>query len=398
MSRTAHMIEENRLLRAGLSPEVAGQLAAGIIFAGLLEKGSEAAMTGYAGQRAMSEAKAAAKAEQELLEFTGALTGDVISIIKAHGNFASILEENGFKATHTSSDFPKALAALRQRIIRQDTPVAMANWRSWIPSRLVTTQPDFKQIRGLNMSEMAGLKLRPEATDVQYTTVSFTADGYFMSNYERALKYTWEMWVNDEVRAWERALMKMGEAALRTEAIVIFNVILAGVSRSSETGVTTGSPTAARIAAASLAMSTRTITDADGATHEGEIMPTDIVYPTKWRDVVTIALGTQFTDLNNGAPNPAYRSVEPRLERLWGGVFASDWILFDNNIDWIEVSFLNDGEHNFAAGPATYTKMPDVLELPNQGSFDSHTLAVKVGHVLGAKITNTAGVLRNQGA
>ena len=398
MSQTAFLREQNRLLSAGLSPEVAIQLAAGIVYTGILEKGSEAVMTGYAGQKAVNEAVAsAAKDEQALLDFTGALTGDVISIIKAQDGFKALLAEHGFTASHTSSDFPKALAALRERIIRQDTPIGTSMWRSWIPSRMINTVSDFKQIRGLNMSELGELKLRPEGTDVQYTTLSFTADGYFMANYERALKYTWEMFINDEVSMWTRANQKQGEAAGRTEAIVIFNAILAGISRSSETGITTGSPTAARIAAARLALSQRTVTDADGVASIGELMATDIVYPSKWADVVNIALNTQFTDHNQGTPNVAYQSVTPHLERLWQRVFTSDWIVFDNTIDWMEVSFLNDGQHNFAAGPATYTQLPDVLELPSQGSFANHSLAVKTGHVLGAKVTNATGALRNQG-
>jgi hypothetical protein len=123
-------------------------------------------------------------------------------------------------------------------------------------------------------------------------------------------------------------------------------------------------------------------------------MATDIVYPAAWRDVVEIALGTQYTDFQAGAPNVVYRSVEPHLERLWGRVFTSDWIMFDRDIDWIDVRFLQ----GFEGGPATYTKMPNVQDNPDQGSFENHSLSVKVGHTLGALVTNTDGVLRNQGA
>jgi hypothetical protein len=244
------------------------------------------------------------------------------------------------------------------------------------------------------MTEMGELKLRPEGGDVQYTTLGFTADHFMVANYERALQYTWEAWLNDEVSAFARGLRKLGEGARRTEAIVIFNAILNGVTRSSETGVTTGAPNATRIAAARAAMAARTVTDVDGVETVGEIMATDIVYPNQWRDEVEIALGTQYTDFQAGAPNVVYRSLQPHLERLWSRVFTSDWILLDNTIDWIDVRFLQ----GFEGGPQTYTKMPNVQESPDQGSFENHSLSVKVGHTLGALVTNTDGVLRNQGA
>jgi len=370
--------------------------AAGLTYATILEAGVRAVAEGYYGTPTVRQAeKTAAQDEQATLDLADDVLADISTITKVYDGVDAFMNENGkIGAVHTTSDFPKALANLRQRLVRQDTPIGTAAWRSWIPSRLVGTTPDFKPVRGLNMTEMGELKLRPEGTDVQYTTLGFTADHFMVANYERALQYTWEAWLNDEVSAFARGLRKLGEGASRTEAIVIFNAILNGVSRSSETGVTTGSPTASRIAAARTAMAARTVTDVDGVATTGEIMATDIVYPAAWRDVVEIALGTQYTDFQAGAPNVVYRSVEPHLERLWGRVFTSDWIMFDRDIDWIDVRFLQ----GFEGGPATYTKMPNVQDNPDQGSFENHSLSVKVGHTLGALVTNTDGVLRNQGA
>lgn len=393
MSRSLH--DKFQLAEArGAIPE---GTAAGLTYATILETGVRAVAEGYYGTPTVREAeKTAAQDEQATLDLADDVLADISAITRVYDGVDAFLNEQGGKigAAHTTSDFPKALANLRQRIIRQDTPIGSASWRSWIPSRLVGTVPDFKPVRGLNMTEMGELKLRPEGSDVQYTTLGFTADHFMVANYERALQYTWEAWLNDEVSAFARGLRKLGEGARRTEAIVIFNAILNGVTRSTEGDVSTGAPNATRIAAARAAMRARTVTDVDGVETTGEIMATDIVYPNEWTDEVEIALGTQYTDFQAGAPNVVYRKVAPHMERLWARVFDSDWILLDNEIDWIDVRFLQ----GFEGGPATYTKMPDVQDNPDQGSFDNHSLSVKVGHTLGALITNSDGVLRNQGA
>lgn len=371
--------------------------AAGLTYATILELGVRAAAEGYYGSPAVRQAETAAKNEQAALDISDDVLADIASITRVYGDLGRFVgEQLGGKmgAVHTTSDFPAALANLRQRIVRQDTPIATAAWRSWIPARLVGTTPDFKPIRGLNMTEMGELKLRPEATDVQFTTLGFTGDHFMIANYERALAYTWEMWLNDDLDAFARALRRMGEGAMRTEALVIFNAILNGVSRSSETGITTGAPDSAHLTAARKAMAARTVTDVDGVSSLGAIVATDLVHGTEWQDTVEIALNTRYSDFAEGKPNPIYRGLTPHMERLWARVFTSDWILFDRDIDFIDVRFLE----GFQGGPLTYAKMPDVTTHPDQGSFANHSLSVKVGHTLGAKITNAKGILRNQGA
>ena len=399
MSKVLHLKFREQEARGRLPKGMANPLT----YATLAEAGVRAALEGYYGTPAVREAYSAARDEQRAVDISDDILGDVRSILKVYGSVEDAMRAGkdwapGIMAAGggglTTSDFPKALASLRQRTIRQETPIGRSMWRSWVAPRNIRTVPDFKQIRGLTPGQAGELKLRPEGTDVQYTKLSFTADGYFLANYERAVGYTWEMWLNDEIGLFTTLLRKLGEGAARTEAIVIFNAILNGVSRSAETGITTGGPTSDRIVAARKAMAARTVTDADATSTVGEIMGSDIVYPSEWEDTVDIALGTRYTDFNMGAPNLAYQKLSPHMERLWARVFTSDWIVFDRDVDWLEVAFLE----GFQSGPMTYTQLPDEREHPDQGSFSKHSLAVKVGHNLGAKVTNTNGVLRNQGA
>jgi hypothetical protein len=380
--------------------EARGQIpqgsAVGLTYANILELGVRSAAEGYYGSEALSSALTAAKAEQAALDLSDDILADVRAITKVYGKLEDFNAEYGGKvgATHTTGDFPKALANLRRTIIRQDTPIGTAAWRSWIPARLVGTTPNFQAIRGLNMSQMGELKKRAEGTDVQYTTMGFTSDFFFVANYERAFGYTWEMWLNDEINAFTRALRTMGEGALRTEAVVIFTAILDGVARTTGTGISTGGPTQANITALRRVMAARAVTDVDGVSTIGQILPNHLVYGAEWDDVAEIALNTQYTDYQAGKPNPIFKKLAPHMERLFARVFTSDWIAFDDTIDFIDVRFLE----GFQGGPLTYSEMPDVNEHPEQGSFKNHSLGVKVGHTLGAKITNADGVGRVQGA
>lgn len=399
MSR--RIFNEFRVLEA--QGAIPGATAAGLTYATIAETFVRNAAKAYYGEAAFEKAVALAKDEQFSLEIQQDILTDVRSIIKAYGGLDGAMKSvsdwaPGFQAAGggslTTSDFPKALAALRQRIIRQDTPTAEGTWREWVPARNIRTVPDFKQIRGLNAGYPAGLILRPEGTDVTHTKISFTADGYFIANYERATDYTWEMWLNDEIGLFATYARKRGQAARRTEYNIVITAVLNGVSRSSETGITTGAPDATRLAAAMKAMTQRTVTDEDGNSVAGLLSANHVVYGSEWDQDVTVALGTRFTDVNQGKPNVVYQRLMPHMERIWKSVFGSDWIVFDDTIDWLEVSFLE----GFQGGPQMYTKLPDEREHPEQGSFDQHGLSVKIGHALGAKVTNTDGVLRNQGA
>lgn len=365
--------------------------AVGLTYATILEAGARATAEGYYGPAAVRKAESAARDEQHALDAADEILADIAAITRVYGSVdAAVRDVAGPKATHTTSDYPAALAMLRTTLRGEDSPATPA-WRSWIPGRLIGTTPDFKPIRGVDMTAMGELKLRPEATDVQYTTIGFDTDHFVIANYERAVQYTWEMWLNDELSVFTRALRSLGAGAFRTEALVIYNALLNGVTRDAD--VTTGAPDAARIAKARQVLAARTVTDADGVESIGTMLATDIVYGAEWTDDVLKALGAEFLDFNRGQPNPVYGALTPHVERLWARVFGSDWLVLDNEADFIDVRFLE----GFQGGPQTYAKMPDVQQHPDQGSFDNHSLSVKVGHTLGAKVTKADAIVRVQG-
>lgn len=380
MSKTLYL--KNQLLESkGAIPE---GMAAGITYAAILERGTRAFYEGYYGAD-LGKAISAAKSEQAALDVNDAIIEDLRPMLAAY-------EQGGFMATHTTSDFPLALASLRQRTLRGEYEGRPSTWREWGAN--VRTVPDFRPIRSISFGQMPELLLRPEGTDVKYVSFTEAEAGYRVANYERAIKYTWEMWLADDIAFFESQLRSLGRAARRTEALIIIRAIYDGVSRSAESGVTTGAPTITNVSNARVALSQRTFTDEDGNDVEFGLMATDAIFGIANADAFAVTLRQQTTDGNQYGPPNLNLGITPHLEPLWGRVFGTDWVLYDRNMEWLEVAFLE----GFQGGPKTYTQLPDVREHPSEGSFANHSLAVKMGHTLGAKVVDVNGVIRVQGA
>src|SRR5690606_30522273 len=146
------------------------------------------------------------------------------------------------------------------------------------------TAPDFKRLRGIRGDPFNRLRLRPEGTSVEYAAFASTEDGYSIANYELAIAYTWESWVNDDIGEFTIALENLGVAARRNRAIVVFEAIRDGTSRQTPSGSNAegspgaGGPTAANVVWAYDTLAQQTNTD-------GLPMPrllTDIAVPAKW--------------------------------------------------------------------------------------------------------------------
>lgn len=379
MSKTLFLRNET-LEAKGVIPE---GMAAAVTYAAVLERGTRAFYEGFYGKD-LGQAISAAKAEQGTLDINDSIIDDIRPMLDAY-------KRGGFLATHTTSDFPLALMNLRTRSIIGEYTGQPSTWREWV-SRTRTT-PDFRQIRTIQFDQMPELRLRPEGADVEYATFGESEDGYSVANFELAVKYTWEMWLADDLGAFDIAMRSLGRAARRTEALVILRAIDAGVARSAATGIITGAPTIEAVAAARQALARREFTDSDGNPVPFGYRATDILFGGTEEDAVYVTLNQRTIDGNEaGAPN-TNRGLRPHVEPLWNRVLGTDWLLFDRETDWLEVAFLE----GFQGGPRTYTQLPDVREYPSQGSFANHSLAVKVGHNLGAKVLDDSGVVRVEG-
>ena len=363
--------------------------AAAVTYATILEAAAKNAYEGYYGSEALGkatiEAKSNAKAEQEVLDLNAEILDDMAPMM-------AVYRSTGLFANHSTSDFPLALQNLRSRTIRETYMGPDSMWREWVPS--VITVPDFKNIRGLRLEGLPELNLRAEGESVTYASFGESEDGYRVSNYERADAYTWEMYKNDDVGLFTQRARLMGKAARNTEIFVILAALAAGLTRSVETGVVTGAPTIAGLEGALQAFTERTFTNEEGNTVEYGYDLTDIVFGTANRLAFAKINTQEYQDFQGGVPNVVRGMFDMHMERYWSRYLGTDYVMFDRNVEWFQVAFLDE----FANGPLMYMKMPDVNSYPSQGSFDNHGLSYKWGHTLGAKVLDANGALRVEGA
>lgn len=373
-----------------------GQVGAATLMT-VLAAGRVAFYEGYYGSKAWAEAmNDARKLKHESEQLAGSLLESV--------NEETAQHRRVMEAAHVTTDFPLALSQVRDRVRRGSYNPVESNIAAIATRR---TANDFKRLRGIRTDTMTRLKLRPEGTSVTYASFGSSEDGYAVSNYELAVGYTWEAYKNDDIDEFVTALASLGISARRNRGLVIFEAIRDGVSRSTPSGTNpegtaaAGGPTSANMVWAfdQLAGMTNSAGEAIARSL------TDVYIPAKWKITAGNTLKSEFVVsgnttarlARNSAVGLATQNDEPMMVEVMGaggGGNVADWIASDNTNPWLEFATLA----GFEAGPRTFTKMPDVVETADLGSFDNHTFAVKVSDAIAAKVTDDKSVLRIAGA
>lgn len=316
--------------------------------------------------------------------------------------------------TLTTSDFALALAYSRDAAQK---PGYAPFESELLKAARVRNVPNFKPIKARGATNLLHrfLALRPEATNVLYTGFIGQGEFYSVANYELAIAYTWEMFVNDEIGDFVDAMEELGEAAARTRAWSVIDAIARQAPRLALLNGELG-PTVENIQAVQADMAEQHI---QGRTVARTV--TDLYLPTIWGPLARVVLGSQSLAYTGGGAtpsahppmNPVYQAATAHNEPIMSEIFVTgpegnpkyndaaagyadlsgrDWVALDRNARGLEISYL-DG---FQSGPKTYTKIPDTVEL-NQGSFENHTYAVKIGDVHGAAVADKSAVRIVQG-
>jgi hypothetical protein len=296
------------------------------------------------------------------------------------------------RETHTTTDFPILLSRIRDRIIRQGYNSPDSTFPSIAAQRPVS---DFKLIQGVKIGGIGELAVRPEGEDVDYITFGYSEDGYRIANLEKAIRFTWEMWKNDDIGMMERGMEELGKAARRTRTLVCLRAIAAGLPQT--TVGTAGGPTPTRLEEAMLVLADRVSEAAsDGTTEPEPREGTDLFVPLNWKFEATRTLNSaelHSTGDKAAKHNAMQGAATLHAERYMKKVLGKDWLLTDNENPFLELAVLDD----FRGGPATYTRIPDVREHPDQGTFRNHTFDTKVGDACGAKVIEPKNALRVKG-
>lgn len=121
---------------------------------------------------------------------------------------------------HTTSDFPSLLGGVGGRRLRAAYELAPSTYQMW--ARRASNLPDFRITNVLAVGGAPELKKLNEAGEYTYGTISEDATSYRAFSYGRAIGMTRQMFVNDDLAAFDRLLQRFGESARRLEQRLVY--------------------------------------------------------------------------------------------------------------------------------------------------------------------------------
>lgn len=292
----------------------------------------------------------------------------------------------------TTLDLPAILGRARDITVRPaEEPVSTESALFNAANR--ATFENFRERQSIKQDlDLLGLFPQPEGTNVRYESFAWTEDAYAVAKYSRAIGWTWEAKVNDDLAGFLDQAAALGYAARLNRLRILFAAIIAATSRSTPTGGA-GGPTIDNVEWARDQLATSTPPRRLG----------QIAIPINWEGLARATRDNQFVPASNPAElNPVYQAFTVNVEELMPEILAAapsgnalDWLAYDSAIgSWLEFAALR----GFEGGPRIVFKLPDVRDTNELGSFDNMTDAMKIVDVVGAKVTEPSKVLRVAGA
>lgn len=315
---------------------------------------------------------------------------------QVRGLSRSEIARMALRSSHSTSDFPYILANVASKRLQMAYDAAPQTFRPIVNE---VTLPDFKTTSVVALSDAPAFVQKLEGAEYTYGTVGENREQYALATYGRAIRFTDEMLINDDLRAFDRMVTMFGRSAANFESDLVWGVITANAALSDGKAlfhtdhgnlVSAGAINITNLGAASAAMRNQK-TLAPSATEDGQLMnltPSFLAVPA---ELQTVAL--QYTRSTTIPNDPAYANVyagtitpiiEPRLASLSGGS-TDDWYLFASpaEVDMIDFAGL-EGE----GGPVIF----------QETDFDTDAVKLKARLRRAAKAIDYRGMVKNPGS
>jgi len=293
------------------------------------------------------------------------------------------------RAFHSTSDFPKILEDAAKKTLRQAYMEAPSAFDSF--TRRVTTN-DFKDIKRYQLGEFSGLLEKPEGSEYKGSTVGEGKESYGVKTYGRFISFTREMLINDDLDAFNRIPMLMGDASKRLEADKCFGVLTGnpvmgdGVAlfNAAHGNLGSGALSSTSLSAARAAMRKQKGLDDEARLN---LTPRYLIVPvaleTAAEQLISSISPQASGDVNPFAPQgrtPLELIVEPRLDDS----SAVEWYLASDmrGIDMIEL--------------ATLSGMSEP-SMERKDDFDTDGVKWKVRHEIGVAPIDYRGFYKSSG-
>jgi hypothetical protein len=296
---------------------------------------------------------------------------------------------------HGTSDFPLILANVAGKRLRQAYMTAPRSFDRW--TRGITTS-DFKPMFPSQIGNFPGLQPVMEGAEFSYGTIAESRETYRLATFGRIVALTRQAIVNDDLRAFDRALGTAGMKAADLESGLVYNELLSnptladGVTLFSSAAGRTNQGTAAAITEASLTQAIELMTQQREMTPAGVTgdqisnnYPRYILVAPGARAIEARKIIAQTTPAQASQVNPyanAFEVIEePRLFNTSGP--QRWWLAADPaTIDTIEYCRLEGQSEPF---------------LDQRVGFEVDGVEFKIRHDFAAKAIDFRGLFFNAG-
>lgn len=296
---------------------------------------------------------------------------------------------------HGTSDFPLILANVANKRLRQSYQTAARTFERWTRG---ITATDFKPLYPTQIGNFPALLPVMEGAEFSYGTIAEGRETYKLATFGRIVALTRQAIVNDDLRAFDRALSTAGMKAADLESALVYGELLAnplladGVTLFSTAATRNNQGTAAAISETSLTqaielMSQQRELSPAGATGDQIIgnMPKFILVAPGTRAVEARKIIAQTTPAQTSQVNPYANSLEVIEEvRLFNTAGPQRWWLAadPNAIDTIEYARLEGQTEPF---------------LDQRVGFEVDGVEFKIRHDFAAKAIDFRGLFFNPG-
>ncbi len=293
---------------------------------------------------------------------------------------------------HNTGDFPNLLADSMGKVLRTAYALAPATWPLWCNK---TTAPDFKDIKQIQLGASPDLDEITDGEDYTFGTVVESQETYALTTYGKGINFTRRMLINDDLGAFSRIPMQMGQSCARKVesiaiAVLTLNTAMAdaiALFHASHTNLGTGTLS---VVSLGLGRSTMRKQTALGSDDPLELTPRYLLVPEELY-VTASQVTASLVDpaLNNATPNPFGQNGENPLTPISSSRLSTNsttqWYLAadPSQTDTVNVTFLEGQE---------------TPQLEEENEFDTGNRRMKVTQDAAAKVIDFRGLFRSSGA
>lgn len=254
----------------------------------------------------------------------------------------------------TTSDLPALMANGMNRRLRSSYEENQPSYRRW--ARRAPNAPNFKSIDVIQMSSLPDLLKVNEHGEIKYGSVSDGIVSYKVLTYARAIGFTRQTIVNDDLRAMERVVTGFAGASSRLENRTVYANLTANANMPDGTALFHANHgnlanAGAAISATSLgAGRTRMRLQKGLQAEELNLMPSFLIVPATQEQLAYQFTSSQYVPAKQSDTNEFRQggrtAVEPIVEAILDGNSTTAWYMAadSSTVDTVEYCYLDGAE------------------------------------------------------